>query len=160
MKKNQCNSTKLMWLPVAAAPKHFCGNVCLPAVVPPPGARLHAEADAPSQRECRRSWRSGRIGRGGLSSTAFTTAYCHAQQHLSTSSTVSAGTKQYLITYFCLLLPSLISKKQQGIFRVIKKTQIQMVTVIILKVRYQRRILKTGSCTEAMMRQCSLLTET
>lgn len=129
MKENQCSSAKLMWFPVAAAPKHFCGNVCLPAVVPPPGARLHAEADAPSQRECRGSWRcgrSGRIGRGGLSSTAFTAAYCHAQQHLSTSSTVSAGKKQYLITYFCLLLTSLISKKQHGIFRVLKKTQIQI----------------------------------
>lgn len=88
-----------MWLLVATAPKCFCGNrcACLPLCLSP-GARLRAEADAPSQRErggCWRCGRSGRIGGWCVPSTAVPPAYCHAQQHLPTSHTVSAGEKQH-----------------------------------------------------------------
>lgn len=87
-----------MWLLLVTAPKCFCGNRCafLPLCLSP-GARLSAEADAPSQRERRGSWwrgRSGRIGGRCVPSTAVPPAYCHAQQHLPTSHPVSAGEKQ------------------------------------------------------------------
>lgn len=112
MKENQCYSgrnRKLMWLLVATAPKHFCGNRCafLPLCLSP-GARLHAEADAPSQWERGGCWRRGRIGRGSLPSTALPPAYCHAQQHLPTSHTVSAGKKQHYISENCCRVPSLV----------------------------------------------------
>lgn len=115
MKENQCYSGrnhKLMRLLVATAPKHFCGNRCafLPLCLSP-GARLHAEADAPSQWERGGCWwrgRSGRIGRGSLPSTALPPAYCHAQQHLPTSHTVSAGKKQHYISENRCRVPSLV----------------------------------------------------
>lgn len=75
--------------------------------VPPPGARLHAEADAPSQRECRGSWWcgwSGRIGRRGLPSAAFTATNCNAQQHLPTSLTGPAGRTEFLLFLRSLLI--------------------------------------------------------
>lgn len=64
-----------------------------------PGARLHAEADAPSQWEHGWCWQCGRgggVGSGCVSSTALPPAYCDAQQHLPTSHTVSAGEKKML----------------------------------------------------------------
>lgn len=62
------------------------------------GARLHDEADAPSQwehRECRWRGRSGGVGWGGVPTTALPPTYCYAQQYLPTPHTVSAGKNWY-----------------------------------------------------------------
>lgn len=86
-----------MWLLVVTAPKRGNRCACLPLRLSP-GARLRAEADAPSQRERGGCWwrgRSGRIGGRCVPSTAVPPAYCHAQQHLPTSHPVSAGEKQH-----------------------------------------------------------------
>lgn len=115
MKENQCYSWrngKPMWLLVATAPKPSCGNRCafLPLCLSP-GARLHAEADAPSQRKRGGCWWSGRSGRTGgrcVPSTALPPTYCHAQQYLPTSVTVSAGKKQHYISENHCRIPSLV----------------------------------------------------
>lgn len=75
--------------------KHVCGNRCafLPLCLFP-GARLHAEADAPSQWEHGGCWQcggGGGVGSGRVSSTALPPAYRDA---LPTSHTVSAGKKK------------------------------------------------------------------
>lgn len=96
MKGNQCPSgrnRKPVWLPVATL-LHFYGNRCCLSA----GARLHDEADAPSQwehRECRWCGRSAGAGWGGVPTTALPPTYCYAQQYLPTPHTVSAGKNWY-----------------------------------------------------------------
>lgn len=102
MKTNQCSSGRegrcqLARLRAETALKHVRGNRCafLPLCLFP-GARLRAEADAPTQREhgwCRQCGRTDGVGRGDVSHSAFPPAYCNAQQHLSTSNTASVGKK-------------------------------------------------------------------
>lgn len=86
-----------MWSLVVTALRRFCSNRC--ASFLSPGARLRAEADAASHRQCGGCWRRGRSGGGRgrcVPSTAVPPAYCHAQQHLPSAHPVPAGENQHL----------------------------------------------------------------
>lgn len=92
---------KLMYLLIVTGKQNVSLVTGVPVCCLSLGARLCAEADAPSQWKHGGSWWCGRGGRSWgrcVPSAAVPPAYCNAQQHLPTPHPVSAGEQQHYMS--------------------------------------------------------------